>query len=645
MALPGFLLAAVALVATAVAASSALRLRSLPSFLLAVYLLASAELVVLGEALSLLGRAGAVGYAACEALLLAAAIATWEVRGRPPPPLPALDLRAAMRRHPILTALGIVVGGALGYQLFIAVGTPPNNWDSMSYHLPRAVEWLQRGGVTYVPGAATERMNALQPVGELEILWTLAFLGTDAAAALPQLLAELASLLATYAIARRIGFGRPDAAFASLLAATLTQVALQSVTSQNDLVAASFVVAAAALILGRSGSDVALAGLALALALGTKLTSAYALPVLVALALVTLSRRRLAECAAAAATAFLLVGSYGYVLNRVETGRLLGDRSVTDPYRPAQVTLEGTASTVARIGFRFFDLSALHPKSEVPEAISAAGRHIFDTLGIPANPAETSVEPRFDFAVGQAASEDISYFGPLGVLLVLPLSIGFAVVSITRREQWQRLALALALPVTVLEIALTYRYNIWLGRFLIMPVLLTMPLAAVLYRRLARGRSCRRGRGRDPRGGACLQRGETDRPRRNATGVVVAAAGGAGPHASRNRGRAGRSRPPRPRERAGRDRRARGVVVPGVRPEARPAPRSAAARTPPRSRRAPRPPLGGRRNGRGRPRLQSGLAHGSLRQLGLDALQAALSCRGHELFRYGGPSGTAMVWA
>jgi hypothetical protein len=483
MALPAFLLAAVALVATAVAASCTLRLRSLPSFLLAVYLLASAELVVLGEALSLVGRAGAVEYAVGEALLLAAAIATWEVRGRPPPPLPALDLRAAMRRHPILTALGIVVGGALVYQLFIAVGTPPNNWDSMSYHLPRAVEWLQRGGVTYVPGAATERMNALQPVGELEILWTLAFLGTDAAAALPQLLAELASLLAIYAIARRIDFGRPDAAFASLLAATLTQVALQSVTSQNDLVAASFVVAAAALILGRSGSDVALAGLALALALGTKLTSAYALPVLVALALVTLSRRRLAECAAAAAISFLLVGSYGYVLNRVETGRLLGDRSVTDPYRPAQVTLEGTASTVARIGFRFFDLSALHPKSEVPEAISAAGRHIFDTLGIPANPAETSVEPRFDFAVGQAASEDISYFGPLGVLLVLPLSIGFAVVSIARREQWQRLALALALPVTVLEIALTYRYNIWLGRFLIMPVLLTMPLAAVLYRR------------------------------------------------------------------------------------------------------------------------------------------------------------------
>ena len=483
MALLAFLGAGTALVATALAASCSLRLRTLPPFLLAVYLLAAAELVVLGEALSLVGAVGATGYAVGQAALLAGSLWLWHRRGRPPPPLPRLHLRAAARRHPVLTALAGFVGAAVTYQLFIAIATPPNNWDSMSYHLPRAVEWLQRGRVEYVPDAPTERMNAFQPASEIEILWTLVFLGRDTAAALPQLVAELASLIGIFAIARRLGFARPDAAFASLLAATLTQVALQSVTTQNDLVAASFVVASAALILGRGRIDVALAGLSLALALGTKLTSAYALPVLVALAVLSLPRRRLAECAAAAAISFLLVGSYGYVLNLVETGSPLGERSVTGPYRPARITPEGTASTVARIGFRFFDLSGLHPKSEVPDAISSAGRHVFDTLRVPANPPETSIEPPFDFAVGQAASEDISYFGPLGVLLVLPLSIGFAVVSIINRQRWERLALALALPVTVVEIALTYRYNIWLGRFLIAPVLLTMPLAAVLYRR------------------------------------------------------------------------------------------------------------------------------------------------------------------
>ena len=485
MTLLAFLLAAAAIAATALVAACSLRLGSLPSFLLGAYLIASAELFLLGEALSIVGAVGATGYALGQAVLLVATLWVWRARGRPLPPVPPVDLRNGIGRHPILVALGVVVGGALVYQLFIVLSTPPNNWDSMSYHLPRAAEWLQRARVEYVPDPPTERINALQPGGELEILWTFAFLGRDTAAALPQLFAEVASLVGVYAIARRIGFGRPDSVFASLLAGTLTQVALQSVTTQNDLLAASFVVAAAALVLGRSRAEVVLAGLALALALGTKLTAAYAIPVLLGLAITVLPRRQFAECAAATAAAFVLIGAYGYVLNLAETGRPLGDPSATEPYRPAKITWDGTESTVARIGFRFFDLSALHPKAAVPDSIESAGRSAFDALGIAPNPPETSVEPLFDFAVGQASNEDISYFGPLGVLLVLPLSLGFAVATIARREWWERLALAAALPLTVLEIALTYRYNIWLGRFLITPVLLTMPLAAVLYRRRA----------------------------------------------------------------------------------------------------------------------------------------------------------------
>ena len=492
MAWLAFLLAAVTLAATALAAASSLRLHSLSSFLLAAYLLAAAELILLAEVLSLLGAVGAAGYALGEAVLLAVSLSVWRARGNPRPSLPHLDFRAAARQHRILTALAAVVGGAVVYQLFIAVATPPNNWDSMSYHLPRAVEWLQRGAVEYVPDPPTDRINAYQPGSELEILWTLAFLGRDTVAALPQLFAELASLVGIYAIARRIGFARPDSVFASLVAATLTQVALQSVTTQNDLLSASFVLAAAALILGRSRAEVVLAGLAIALALGTKLTAVYAVPLLVGLALATLPRRRLAEGVAAAVVAFAAVGAYGYLLNLAETGSPLGDSSATEPYRPSEITWDGTTSTVARIGYRFFDLSGLHAKTAVADSIEDAGRFVFDGLGIEPNPPETSVAQPFDFAVGQASNEDISYFGPLGVLLLFPLSLGFTIVTIVRRQQWERLALALALPLTALEIALTYRYNIWAGRFMITPVLLTMPLAAVVYRRrpLAAGVAC-----------------------------------------------------------------------------------------------------------------------------------------------------------
>ncbi len=483
MAWLALLLAAAVLAATALAAAASLRLRSLPPFLLAAYLFASAELVLLAEALSILGAVGATGYTVGQTVLLAVAAGEWLRRGRPRPPRINVGLRAAVPRHRILTALGVVVAGAIVYQLLIALVTPPNNWDSMSYHLPRAVEWLQRGAVEYVPDPPTDRINAYQPGSELEILWTFAFIGRDTVAALPQLLAELASLVGIYAIARRLGFDRPDSAFAALLAATLTQVALQSVTTQNDLLAASFVVAAAALVLGRSRTEVILAGLAVALALGTKLTAVYAVPVLLGLAVATLPRRRLAECVAASVAAFAVFGAYGYVLNVAETGRPLGHPSATEPFRPAEITWDGTASTLARIGYRFVDLSGLHPKTAVADSIEEAGRFAFDVLGVESNPPETSVAPPFDFAVGQAVNEDISFFGPLGVLLLFPLSLGFAVVTVVRRRQWERLALALALPLTALGIALTYRYNIWLGRFLITPVLLTMPLAAVIYRR------------------------------------------------------------------------------------------------------------------------------------------------------------------
>ena len=91
-------------------------------------------------------------------------------------------------------------------------------------------------------------------------------------------------------------------------------------TTQNDLVVAALAATAAFFVLGRTRADVALAGLALGLALGTKLTVALALPALALLALAAGGARRLAWAAGATAAAPLLVGSYGYALNLIHTG-------------------------------------------------------------------------------------------------------------------------------------------------------------------------------------------------------------------------------------------------------------------------------------------------------------------------------------
>src|SRR2546428_58101 len=138
--------ASLVLLFTACLAAAVLRLTQPTAYALAVYLLAWAEVVLLGEALSLVGTAGAFGYAAGEAILLVAALAAWQVRGRPLPPRP--DLRVpSLRAHPLLVVLALAVGAALVYEAFLVVASPPNNFDSMTYHLSRVAAWYQHGGV------------------------------------------------------------------------------------------------------------------------------------------------------------------------------------------------------------------------------------------------------------------------------------------------------------------------------------------------------------------------------------------------------------------------------------------------------------------------------------------------------------------
>lgn len=84
------------------------------------------------------------------------------------------------------------------------------------------------------------------------------------------------------------------------------------------------------------------------------------------------------------------------------------------------------------------------------------------------------------YRVNQRANEDWAYYGPLGALVVLPVTVGAIGPWLRRRGDLRSLALACALPLFILGIALTLSFNEFLGRFLIVPIALVAPLAAAL---------------------------------------------------------------------------------------------------------------------------------------------------------------------
>ena len=470
-----------ALIATAAVLAASLRLPSLVSYILAAYVAACAAVVLLTEVLSAFRLATPIGYLAAEAVLFAGSLVVWHVRGRPTPPRPDLDLRALFR-HPVVVALAAVVALAFAYEAFLVIATPPNNGDSLSGHLSRVAAWYQHDGIFWIPDAHTPRQNEWPPVAQIEVLYTVVLLGgRDTLAALPQLVAGLALALAVFGIARRLGFARAAAAFSALIALTLPQLALQSVTTQNDLIVASFVAVAAYFLHTRAPPEAALAGLACALALGTKVTAFLALPILVVLALVLLPRRALAVAAASAVASFAAVGAYGYVRNAAHTGAIFGSGTAQSGYRPTAITFRGTVSSLAKLTWHMLDFSGYHAKPGVREPLASAGETVFDALNIPTYPLESSAYP-FTFDPNITSEEDTSWYGPLGFLLIVPVGLVIALRWRPRRAHPSLLVHALAVPAYALALVLVYKEGSWYGRYLLLAIALALPLVAAVYR-------------------------------------------------------------------------------------------------------------------------------------------------------------------
>jgi Dolichyl-phosphate-mannose-protein mannosyltransferase len=475
---------------------------------LAAYVVAAAEAVALSFFLSAFDAMTRGTLIAGAILLFLAALASWQLAWAPHP----VSLRASFV-HVSPSAPGLVLGAivavALAYVFALILGTPPNGWDPLNYHLARAAFWVQAHHIGYIRDAYDQRLNFNPPNAEVGIAFLMGVTRDERAAGLVQFLAALSCAVGVFALARRAHLSRAQAAWGALLFVLLPIVLLQSTDAKNDVVVASFLVAAAVFILDDTTASLALAGVATALAVGAKFTAAYGLVLLAALALLAPTRRlwplRILTIAAGA-----LIGSYWYLVNYHETGHLLGDQSgtgkLTAPFDPAAnvVTAYGdaldtldlsgaqgkfillfvvaglaVAAATIRHGKRLAVAAGAVVMSPLvilvlSEHVGRPGLlHLYDLVGKP---------PGY-LAVGDGvssspttASDTASWFGPLGLLLVTTTAVATAYrVRHGRTHRWT-LVLALAPFAWLVLAALTLTYHPWQGRFFIFPVALSAAL-------------------------------------------------------------------------------------------------------------------------------------------------------------------------
>jgi hypothetical protein len=124
--------------------------------------------------------------------------------------------------------------------LFIALASPPNTYDSLTYHLSRVAHWIQNGTVEFYPTAILRQLYQ-PPLAEYAILHLHLLSGNDMCANLVQWASLVGCGAAVSLILAEFGGSLRTQFFGILLTATLPGAIVQGSSTQNDLVASLFI--------------------------------------------------------------------------------------------------------------------------------------------------------------------------------------------------------------------------------------------------------------------------------------------------------------------------------------------------------------------------------------------------------------------
>jgi hypothetical protein len=230
--------------------------------------------------------------------------------------------------------LGYAIAAIWLTTLVLAITSPPNNWDSMTYHLPRVMNWIQNGSVEHY-ATINGRQVVQPPLSSYATLQSIITTRQDYLVNLVQWVAGAWSLVVIGAIAKQLKTSNEVAILAVFFAATIPIGIAESTTTQNEWLMSLWVLLMAYLWLSYNSGRVSFRFVALAsggllfCAAATKQQSlVYAcifFVVLLATVFVRLGLWRLVMIAATGAIGAALALAPQFMRNYLSFGSILGD--------------------------------------------------------------------------------------------------------------------------------------------------------------------------------------------------------------------------------------------------------------------------------------------------------------------------------
>lgn len=497
-----FVLNVVLILAFTVCVLSFLKLRNLPDYLLAAFIIAYADIILVMEIAGLLASVNRLAVMVLQIIFTASSLILWLRRRRPRLLRPFSNIhlgRFVIDSDFIFKIISTaLMACAVAYVYFLAaqhiLAVFPSNYDSLTYHLSRIGYWLQYQ--SFFPWPTPNIRQTTYPMNaELGVLWTILWWGTDRLSGFVQWITVPVIMLGIFRLTRLSGYSRWQSGITSLLWATLIQVLYQSLTTQNDLVTTSFWIAALSFfIAGLHDGTIDLtflSGIAFGLAIGTKGTSIIILPGLgLALAVFFFLHRNPGEFrknffrwCIASLLGVVLLGSYVYIQNSFAFGNPLGPSTgITKTEFASGDGIKSYAhrlfDNLGRYTYQFVDFSPLpfQLASSINPAKATLFAAIFHWLRISVENRDTISTSHFDLNYINPLNEDTSWFGPLAALLI-PAAILQIYLGVRKRIPLRIFLVLIGFGFLVVESAVE-QWTPYKGRYFMIPVALCFPSVA-----------------------------------------------------------------------------------------------------------------------------------------------------------------------
>jgi hypothetical protein len=370
----------------------------------------------------------------------------------------------------------------------LAVFIPPNNWDSMAYHLPRIQHWVQNGNVYPNPTNIT-RQIATSPLSEYIILNLQALASTDVFSNLVQYFALINIIFLTSLILKNYKVNFKGQIFAILAICSLPMVLFQSTTTQTDLLASFYFLCFIYYLIklndhkSNSKTNIILIAISFSLGMLTKYTVAlFSFPIIIYQLIIFFKEKKYNEIKLSAIylVLFLLFILAPFLIrNYYFLGTLTGDNIFDASMSNAEFNFKNMASNSIKHIIDFISI----PINSYNDILLLISNKLHTLIGVSVDEPGNNWSGS-KFVVNNYLNEDTA--GSLLHFLFIILSFTFIYKSINKKKY---LFIILYFLISFLLFSFVFRYSPWNNRLFLPLQLLLIIFSSYLFHTYTKNRN------------------------------------------------------------------------------------------------------------------------------------------------------------